>query len=345
MSTAILEQETAAGEILEQPPAAAAPPRHQPLAGPIVWDRDSLPAEAGRLAVSAQCLQEVDRMVQVLRRNKLPMELLTPDDFELDACRALMAKARHELVDGVGFVILDRFEPQRYSVEENRALYWVLMQLVERPVAQDVQGRMIYDVRDEGKPFGNGVRPVLTAVGQPFHTDNNFNLCAPDYVALYCLRTAQEGGINSVVSFHHVYNEMLKRHPDLLPRLFEPFLYDRQREHAEGEPKVLSHPAFEYDAAGRLTCRFSIKLVQNGYKLAGQVPDEAGERALVALESIMREPASQREFFFEPGQMQIVDNRRCGHRRTAFTDFPDPALRRHLLRLWLRGEGRRFYNG
>jgi alpha-ketoglutarate-dependent taurine dioxygenase len=76
------------------------------------------------------------------------------------------------------------------------------------------------------------------------------------------------------------------------------------------------------------------------------VPDGIGERALTALESIMvREPELQRGLFFEPGQIQIVDNRRCGHRRTASTDFPEPALRRHLLRLWLRSAGRRFYSG
>ncbi len=331
--------------VLEQPSLAAPPAKLQPLAGPIVWDRNSLGVDAGRILVDQACLDEIDLLVKTLRRNCLATELLSPDDFALDACRALMTRARQELEDGVGFVIIDRLQPQHYSVEENRQVYWVLAQLIERPVAQDRHGRTMYDVRDEGRPVGNGVRPVLTSVGQPFHTDNNFNLCPPDYVALYCLRTAKEGGINSIVSFYTVFNEMLRREPGLVPRLFEPFLYDRQREHAEGEPMVLSHPAFEFDAAGRLTCRFSIKQVQNGYQLAGQALDEQGERALTMLESIMREPQFQREFLFEVGQIQIVDNRRCGHRRTAFTDFPDPELRRHLLRLWLRRGGRRFYNG
>ena len=52
-----------------------------------------------------------------------------------------------------------------------------------------------------------------------------------------------------------------------------------------------------------------------------------------------------KEFFFEPGQVQIVDNRRCGHRRTGFFDWPEPERRRHLVRLWLRGSGKPFYNG
>ena len=43
--------------------------------------------------------------------------------------------------------------------------------------------------------------------------------------------------------------------------------------------------------------------------------------------------------------MQIIDNRRLGHRRTGFRDFPEPGRKRHLVRLWLRDWGRRFYNG
>ena len=47
----------------------------------------------------------------------------------------------------------------------------------------------------------------------------------------------------------------------------------------------------------------------------------------------------------EPGQIQILNNRSFGHGRTAYTDPPDPAKRRHLLRLWHRDLGRRAYSG
>lgn len=36
----------------------------------------------------------------------------------------------------------------------------------------------------------------------------------------------------------------------------------------------------------------------------------------------------------EPGDMQFVHNHSLVHDRTAFVDHPDPARRRHLLRLW-----------
>ena len=51
----------------------------------------------------------------------------------------------------------------------------------------------------------------------------------------------------SIVSFYTAHNEMLARHPGLLARLYAPFLFDRQREHAPGDAMVLRHPLFEYD--------------------------------------------------------------------------------------------------
>ena len=153
-----------------------------------------------------------------------------------------------------------------------------------------------------------------------------------------------EGGISGVVSFYAVYNEMLKSHPGLIERLFRPFLFDRQREHAPDEPMVLSHPLFEYDA-GRLVCRLSHRHVVNGYRMAGQELDAEGLEALETLERTMMQPRFARQFFFEPGQVQIVDNVRLGHRRTGFKDYPEEGRKRHLVRLWLRERGRRFYNG
>ena len=59
----------------------------------------------------------------------------------------------------------------------------------------------------------------------------------------------------------------------------------------------------------------------------------------------MRAPGQAHTFHFEPGQIQLVNNRLLGHRRTAFQDWPEAERKRLLVRLWLRGWGRPFYNG
>jgi alpha-ketoglutarate-dependent taurine dioxygenase len=241
-------------------------------------------------------------------------------------------------------VIIDKLPLDSYSAEEAKAVYWLLSQLVARPVAQSWDGKMIYDVRDFGKPPGNGVRPDVTNAEQNFHTDNSYNIYPPDYVGLLCLQPAMEGGISSIVSFYTVHNEMLARYPNLLARLYRPYLFNRQREHAPDDATIISHPLFQL-IGERLVCRLSHRHVVNGYKMAQREMDDETRDALETLEAVMREPQWCREFFFEPGQIQIVDNLRCGHRRTGFKDYPEPERKRHLVRLWLRSAGRRFYNG
>lgn len=311
---------------------------------PIAWTRDSLTNDDGLIRLTPACLAEIREVAALLRANPLPVLALRPADFAMPACTALMAEAARELADGVGFVLIDRLPVAEIGRDAATAIYWLLCSMVARPVAQKWDGRMVYDVRDTGQKPGNGVRPDITNVEQNFHTDNSYNLCPPDYVALLCLQTAKEGGISRIVSFASAHNEMRRRHPELLARLYRPYWFDRQREHAPDDVKVISHPLFETDGQ-RLLARLSRFQVVNGYKLAGETIDPEGAAALEALEAIMNEPAFSKEFFFEPGQIQIVDNRRCGHKRTEFHDHPDPERRRHLVRLWLRDRGRPFYNG
>ena len=75
------------------------------------------------------------------------------------------------------------------------------------------------------------------------------------------------------------------------------------------------------------------------------IPTFTAAAALAALEAAMTAPDMIKEFQFQPGQIQIVNNKTIGHARTAFTDWSEPDCRRHLIRLWLRHQGRAFYNG
>ncbi len=172
------------------------PVRMTPLTGPIAWTRDSLLPDDGIVKIDDACRRELDEVVATLRANQLPTALLRPDDFSMERCRAMMRKASHLLTQGPGFVIVDHLPMEQWSRAEATAVYWLLAQMVSRPVAQSWDGKMIYDVRDLGKPPGNGVRPDVTNAEQNFHTDNSYNICPPDYVALLCLQSAKEGGVS-----------------------------------------------------------------------------------------------------------------------------------------------------
>jgi alpha-ketoglutarate-dependent taurine dioxygenase len=163
-------------------------------------------------------------------------------------------------------------------------------------------------------------------------------------VALICLQVAKSGGVSGLVSFQAAHNAMRERHPDLLSRLYRPFIFDRQREHAPGDVMTHRAPIFEW-RDGRLLGRISRFQIVNGHRLAGEPLDEEGQAALAAFDAMLEDPALRFDFHFQPGQIQIVDNRALGHKRTGFEDWPEPERKRHLVRLWLRDRGRPFYNG
>lgn len=313
------------------------------IEGSIAWTRETLPSGQGWARLGPECLAELMAASALLRANPLPVPALHPADFELRHCRSAMAGVRSALEHGPGFVILDRLPLEQIDRAEAVSLFWLLSSLVARPVAQKWSGTMVYDVRDYGRPPGNGVRPDITNVEQSFHTDNSYNLCPPEYVGLLCLHPAMEGGVSRIVSLVSAHNEM-RRRPDLLSRLYQPFYFDRQREHAPDDTMVTHHPIFEVNAE-RLHGRLSRFQVRNGQALAGVALDPLGEAALDELDRVMEQPEMRMDFHFEAGQMQFVNNRQIAHKRTAFRDWPEPERKRHLVRLWLRDRDRPFYNG
>jgi alpha-ketoglutarate-dependent taurine dioxygenase len=187
------------------------------------------------------------------------------------------------------------------------------------------------------------VRPDKTNTEIRFHNDNAYNDTPPDYVGLLCLGQAMSGGHSRVISFHTAHNALLARHPNELPRLYQPFWFDRQREYHPGNSAVFAAPVFE--KPGELKARFSVHQINSGYALRGEPIDAKGAAAIAAMFEIVEEDGLSVDFDLEPGQMQFVDNRALGHSRTAFVDYPEPECRRHLVRLWMRDHGRRAYPG
>ena len=314
--------------------------------GPMAWTDDSLPVDAGVVSVTEACLDELIGIARVLKANPLPTVALKPADFDMPACGDMMKSVRHALDEGVGFAIIDRLPVEEFGPEAATQLYWLLGNLIGIAVAQKWNGTMVYDVRDTGRTMtpGNGVRSSTTNAGQTFHTDNSFNL-PPEYVALLCIRPSMEGGLSGVASFQTVHNRLAENHPELLERLYQPFWFDRQHEHAPNDPNPVNHwPVFRCDGEAMST-RFSTRLILGGHEMAREPLDDLGREAVEIVASTLESPGMCRDFQFEPGQIQILNNRRLGHRRTAFKDWPEPERRRHLVRLWFRNSGRPFYNG
>lgn len=317
----------------------------QPIEGASAWRRADIKSENYRVVLSPACLDEIRRAADDIRAHPLPTILRSPADFDLTNCHAAMAEVRHILTTGVRFAVVDRLPLDELGDDEAQAIYWLLSSMVARPVAQKLDGTMIYNVWDTGKRAlpGSGVRPDSTNIEIRFHIDNAYNTTPPEFVGLLCLRTAKSGGVSRVLSFHTVYNRLLARRRELLPRLYRPFWFDRQREFFPGEPETFFAPVFE--EGEELRARFSVHQINSGYAMKGEPVDNEGAAALAAMLEAFEDPALAIDFEFAPGEIQFVDNRTLGHSRTEFEDHPEPERRRHLIRLWLRDHGRRAYTG
>ena len=175
----------------------------------------------------------------------------------------------------------------------------------------------------------SAVRLYTTNHRQDFHTDGS------DLVGLLCLQSARTGGESRIASSLAVYNEMLRRRPDLVDELYRPLPWDRNDEEREGEPPFFEFPAFsDHDGTPRI---FFIAWYIRDAQRHPDAPrlTDAQREALDLFEAIANDPAFHIEMDFQPGDVQLLNNARIVHSREAYQDHDDPGLRRHLLRLWL----------
>jgi alpha-ketoglutarate-dependent taurine dioxygenase len=306
------------------------------------WRRETLSPADWEVTLPSRCVAELDTALRQVRRDPLPTLLLSPDQFALSACAEAMDRVRARLA-GVGLAVVGPLPVERYALEENRVVCWLLTQLLGRPVAQAWNGAVLYDVRDTGRALEYGVRRSVTNLDLTFHTDGPWLDLPPHLVGLYCINPAQEGGVSRFVSLCTVHNELRRRHPELLPRLYRAYPWDRQAEHAPGDPKTGAQPIFQHDGRS-LVGRFNERLIEAGAELAGEPLDAEGKDALEAMRRIVDSPDLRVEFRIERGQIQYLNNREFAHSRTDFRDSAEPNRKRHLLRVWTREEGRRTFH-
>lgn len=311
--------------------------------GKRAWTRATIRTADYVVPIPPGAMAEIHDFVDWLRRNPLQTELLSDADHGFPQTRRLMRRVKRTLTHGAGFALLDRLPIKAFTKDELKAVYWVLSGMIARPVSQSFSGTMLYDVIDTGRKKSPKVRADLTREELDFHTDYSYNL-APPFVGLQVLRTSKSGGRSSVASLYAAHNEMRRRHPELLARLYRPFYLNRYGEHAPGDPLASRHPVFAYDGK-TVFGRFNPRNITAGHDLIGEPLDPQGADAVAALSSVLEDPPQHLNFHLKPGQIQYLMNGGCSHKRTEYEDYPEPDRRRHLVRIFLRDEGRRSYNG
>jgi hypothetical protein len=238
-----------------------------------------------------------------------------------------------ELDRGRGFVLIRGFPVDDHGEAVCMEIYWGVGLHMGRAVSQNIDGDLIGHIRDTGAdPNAYGVRLYKTRAEQDFHTDG------ADVIGLFCLKPAKAGGVSRIVSSPAIFNRMLRERPDLAAVVFEPFPFDTQGQHKPG-----GKPWFDVAicrVADRRLRTFFIPWYIRESQQHAEAPrlSRAQQEAIAFIESAANDPAYWLDMDFRPGDMQFLKNASILHKRTAYTDWDDPALKRHLLRLWLAQE-------
>src|SRR5688572_30669635 len=232
---------------------------YEPVAGAGVWygrDLARRPHEWIRHFSDA----EIDEIQAAVGGYDGSLESISRESFPLPALGAVLKGILKELLDGRGFVMLRGLPVERWTRREQAIAYLGLGAWLGRPRSQNAKGHLLGHVKDLGLDIRDpAVRYYQTNRRLEYHTDS------VDIVGLLCLRTAKAGGESYLASSMSVYNEVLRRRPELLPALFEPFATDRRGEVPEGMQPWFEIPVFHWHA-GRLSCIYVRQYIESAQK-------------------------------------------------------------------------------
>lgn len=287
--------------------------------------------------LSEGCLSSFKRIIHDAHRQSQPITEISRPSALSNGDGECLQPALDALNSGRGFAIVERVPIEQYTVQEALSMYWLIGQFLGLPMEQNIQGTLLYDVRDTGQNVTQGARFSVTNAESSFHNDNSFGETLPELVGLFCLHTAKSGGQSQLISGYALHNELLENHPDILGTLYQLFCFDRRGQFKAGESPTSQFPIFQW-SGGELTLRYLHYYIQVGHERAGKMLTTDQKKALEVVEGLLSRADFRVQFNLQPGQMLFTNNRWILHNRTAFEDYTDSERRRHYVRLWLRRE-------
>lgn len=298
----------------------------EPLRIPAAWTGSDLAArEDWREVLSDEDVAELDRAVAAAKKTGKALSRLTKADFPLPTLSAKIDRWRAEISEGRGFQVLRGVPVERWPESDSKLFFWCLGQHFGIPGAQNPQRDLLGHVRDTGES-PEKVRHYRTRANINFHCD------AADVVGLLCLTKAKRGGKSRITSSVSVYNELLRQRPDLVDRLYEPFMMDTK---GEGGVRYLPVRPCCYDS-GSLRTFYHTDYFRSATGRDGEPVLTKHDRELLDLyNAIADSPEMYLDMELRPGDVQLLSNHTVLHARTDYEDHPEPARKRHLLRLWI----------
>lgn len=292
------------------------------------WRADELGSEQALVVALTQHEQRAfDVALLAARRSRLALTDISREDFPLAGCEGLIDRLIREIRDGRGALILRGLHRHIADPQAAAMLFWGLGQHLGIPEPQDAEGALLHHIRDIGADVRgtDNIRGFQTHHPLACHNDGG------DFFMLYCLEQSQAGGDSILVSAVSVYNEIVRRRPDLARVLCQPFAFDARANQLRGERRVQNAPIFsiEDNRLHVLYKRGYIQLAQRFEEVPRLTP--AQTQAMDLMDELCGDPRFCLRFRMRPGDIEIANNFLILHGRTGY-EATEP---RHLLRQWL----------
>lgn len=306
----------------------------EPVADPAAWyDADLNRTGAGTFTWDADEVADIEAAMAAFEAGGKDLVALKQADFPLGRAADKVAAIRREVVGGVGFALIHGLTMDTYTRRQAAIIFLGLGQHIGELRSQNHMGHILGHVKDLG--FDQATDPLARA----YHCRNelNYHSDSCNVVALFCLHHAMKGGVSRVSSGITVYNEMLKRRPELAAAISEPLHHDRRGEVPEGKERTWKLPIFCF-TDGYLSVNAGRTYIDSAQRFP-EVPKWTAhqDEGLAYFEELCLELTHVQDF--NPGDMQFLNNHVVAHARTEFEDWPEEERKRHLFRLWLEVDG------
>lgn len=299
--------------------------------GPAVWRGEELTRRPDwQHTLTRAEIDEIEAAFENVSRRGIDFEAITRDDFPLPDFSRRLQSVQDSLEQGSGSFFLRGWPVDRFSREENARVFWGVSSYLGTPISQSARGEKLFSVQDAGYTGDHPkARGPITKKSLHFHCDR----C--DVIGFLCVNQAKKGGENQLVSSPAVHNEILKRRPDLLAELYEPWYYKTHNVDVGNDEPWCRQPIFAVEE-GHFVGYVLRVLIDRAYELP-ELPDLTPRQreALDFLDAVCADPAMHHEFRQEPGDMLFVNNFVNFHSRSAFEDHSEPERKRLLYRIWL----------
>ncbi len=243
-----------------------------------------------------------------------------------------LAGIKSELRDGAGFALvhdlIDTLESV-HDVDESGRRLLLFGQNLGRLLPQNARQEQLVQIADFSDEDAFDDRGYRSPGELNPHTD------PPPLIVLFCLRSAQRGGANRLVSAETIRDAIQDENPELLPVLEAGFPFFMPDEKIKGSGRIREALPVLLDGPGGISCVYYRPFIERAAEVAGVPLPSQSIEVLDLFDRFANEADLRVEFTLKPGETLILNNYRVLHARDDFVDWPDKNKRRCLLRLWL----------